>query len=414
MNFLVILNSTKRLSVNASVIENGYLSHLRDLLIGLDDTEESSLLVRSLESSVAHLAGSIDKLEVDLLEGSSGDLREERLSEGDDSLLWSHDATLEHDEVLIDLTVVWETTHRSDGLLGQIVLGHSVVRILADGLTDSVDLLVDLSSVVETVLTSSGNSKADSGRMPRTNASNLSLSSVGLSGKDGNTPSLNDTSVSVTLGDTNNIAHLVLREDGSYWDLLLKELSAEINLIRDGTTVDLDFNNVSLLLTNLALRNLSVHDCPDDLAVLLGSGDLSSHLVVISVSLSILGESLLLGLVPALVETSSALIRQMLSPNGGQSTETVWCFGVTNETNANHWWGLEDSDSLSNLLLVVSHTSLVTHESSQMAWLGLIILREGLDLTLEVLGSLSWEETKGTATWMLELTMRHSFGLRLE
>ena len=405
------------------MIENGYLSHLRDLLIGLDDTEESSLLVGSLESSVTHLAGGIDELEIDLLEGSSGDLRKERLSEGDDSLLGSHDATLEHNEVLVDLTVVGETTHGGDSLLGQIVLGHSIVGILADGLTNSVDLLIDLSSMVETVLTSSGNSEADSGRMPRTNASNLSLASVGLSSKDGNTPSLNDTSVSVTLGDTNDITHLVLREDGGNWDLLLKELSAEINLIRDGTTVDLDLNNVSLLLTNLALRNLSVHDSSDDLAVLLGSGNLSSHLVVISVSLSILSEGLLLGLVPALVEASSALIRQMLSPDGGQSTETVWCLGVTNETNANHWWGLEDSDSFSNLLLVelgtgllnvtedVSHTSLVTHESGQMAWLGLIILREGLDLTLEVLGSLSWEETKGTATWMLELTMRHSFGL---
>jgi hypothetical protein len=284
----------KAISMNASVIGNGYLSHLRDLLIGLDDTEESSLLVRGLESSMAHLAGSIDELEVDFLESSSGDLREERLSEGDDSLLGSHDATLEHDEVLVDLTVVWETTHGGDGLLGQIVLGHSVVGILTDGLTDSVDLLVDLSSMVETVLTSSCNSKADSGRMPRTNTSNLSLSSVGLSSKDCNTPSLNDTSVSVTLGDTNNIAHLVLREDSSNWDLLLEELGAEINLIRDRTTVDLNLNNVGLLLTNLALRNLSVHDSSDNLAVLLSSGDLSSHLVVISVSLSILSESLLL------------------------------------------------------------------------------------------------------------------------
>ena len=276
------------------MIENGYLSHLKDLLIGLDDTEESSLLVRSLESSVTHLAGGIDELEVDFLEGSSRNLRKKRLSEGDDSLLGSHNTTLEHDEVLVDLTIVWETTHRSDGLLGQIVLGHSVVGILADGLTDSVDLLVDLSSVVETILTSSSNGEADSGWMPRTNTSDLSLASVGLSSKDSNTPSLNDTSVTVSLGDTNNIDHLVGGENGRNRDLLFKELGTEINLVGDRTTVDLNFNNVGLLLTNLALRNLSVHDSSDNLAVLLSSGNLSSHLVIIGVSLSILSEGLLL------------------------------------------------------------------------------------------------------------------------
>ena len=276
------------------MIENGYLSHLKDLLIGLDDTEESSLLVRSLESSVTHLAGGIDELEVDFLEGSSRNLRKKRLSEGDDSLLGSHNTTLEHDEVLVDLTIVWETTHRSDGLLGQIVLGHSVVGILADGLTDSVDLLVDLSSVVETILTSSSNGEADSGWMPRTNTSDLSLASVGLSSKDSNTPSLNDTSVTVSLGDTNNIDHLVGGENGRNRDLLFKELGAEINLVGDRTTVDLNFNNVGLLLTNLALRNLSVHDSSDNLAVLLSSGNLSSHLVIIGVSLSILSKGLLL------------------------------------------------------------------------------------------------------------------------
>ena len=176
---------------------------------------------------------------------------------------------------------------------------------------------------------------------------------------------------------------------------------------------------MGLLLTDLALRNLGVHDSSDNLAVLLRSGDFSSHLIVISVSLSILGESLLLGLVPALIETSAALIRQMLSPNRGQSAETVRGLSVTNETNANHGGSFEDGNSFGDLLLVelgtrllnitenVSHTSLVSHEGSQVAWLSLIILREGLDLTLEMLGSLSGKETKRTATWMLELTMRH-------
>ena len=299
-----------------------------------------------------------------------------------------------------------ETTHGGDSLFGEIVLGHSVMRILAEGLADSVDLLVDLGSVVETVLTSSGHSVGDSGRMPRTDTSDLSLASVSLSSKDGDTPSLNDASVSVTLGDTDNIDHLILSEDGVDGDLLLEELSAEVNLVGDRTTVDLNFNNVSLLLTDLRLGNLGVHDSSDDLAVLLSSGDLSGHLVVVTVSLSVLGESLLLGLVPALIESASALVTQVLGPDGSQSSKTVGGLSVTDETNANHGRGLEDGNSLSDLLLVelgarllnvsedVSHASLVTHESGEVAGLSLVILGERLDLTLEVLSSLSRKETK--------------------
>jgi hypothetical protein len=396
------------------------LRAVRHLLLSgfaLDNTEETSLLVRSLEATVSHLGRSIDELEIDLLQSVSGYLWEKGFSKSDDSLLWAHDATSNHDPVLIDFTVVRETTHRGDSLLGEVVLGHGVVRIFANSLSNSVDLLVDLGSVVETVLTGSSNSERDSGRMPRTDTSNLSLTSVCLSGKDGNTPSLNDTSISVTLGDTDNINHFVLGEDGVDWDLLLEELSAEVNLIRDGSTVNLDFNNVGLLLTDLNLRDLSVHDGANDLAVLLGSGDLSSHLVVITVSLGVLGESLLLGLVPALIESASAFIAQVLGPDGSECSKAVGGFSVTNETNADHWWSLKDSDSLGDFLLVkfrarllnisedVSHTSLVTHEGGKMAWLGLIILGERLDLTLKVLSSLSWEETKRTAAWMFELSM---------
>ena len=63
---------------------------------------------------MAHLGRGIDELEVDLLESVSGNLREERLSESDDSLLRSHDATADHDPVLVDLTVMREATHGSD------------------------------------------------------------------------------------------------------------------------------------------------------------------------------------------------------------------------------------------------------------------------------------------------------------
>lgn len=49
------------------------------------------------------------------------------LSEGDDSLLRSHAAALQHDEVIVDLTIVGEATHGGDALLRQIILGGSIV-----------------------------------------------------------------------------------------------------------------------------------------------------------------------------------------------------------------------------------------------------------------------------------------------
>lgn len=49
------------------------------------------------------------------------------LSKGDDTLLGASNATLDHEEVVVDFTVVGETTHGCDRLLSQIVLGGGVV-----------------------------------------------------------------------------------------------------------------------------------------------------------------------------------------------------------------------------------------------------------------------------------------------
>jgi hypothetical protein len=49
------------------------------------------------------------------------------LPEGEDPLLGSNAAALDHDEVLLDLAVVREAAHRVDGLVSQVVVGGSVV-----------------------------------------------------------------------------------------------------------------------------------------------------------------------------------------------------------------------------------------------------------------------------------------------
>lgn len=121
---------------------------------------------------MTELGRGIDELEVDLLQGGSGSRRSQRLSQDGDSLLGTGGATLEHDEGVLDETVVGEATHRVDGLLGDVVGGGT--RLLGSTVSDSVDLLVDLSSVMVTVLTRSGNGEHDLGRMPSTDTSDLS------------------------------------------------------------------------------------------------------------------------------------------------------------------------------------------------------------------------------------------------
>ena len=95
------------------------------------------------------LGRSVDELELDLLQVPPGSVHHERLAEGDDTLLGTGNGALEHEEVVLDDTVVGEATHWGDGLLRDIVLGGRV-RIVATA-ADTVDLLVELRAVVVTV-----------------------------------------------------------------------------------------------------------------------------------------------------------------------------------------------------------------------------------------------------------------------
>lgn len=52
--------------------------------------------------------------------------------------------------------------------------------------------------------------------------------------------------------------------------------------------------------------------------------------------LGILGEGLLLALVPVLVEAALDLVGQVLSPHGGKGAQAAGGFDVTNETNNDH------------------------------------------------------------------------------
>jgi len=74
---------------------------------------------------------------------------------------------------------VRESSHGGDLLLSEIEFSGSVVGIL---LSNSVDLLGDLSSVMESALSGSRNSERNSGWMPGSNTGDLSETLVSLSG----------------------------------------------------------------------------------------------------------------------------------------------------------------------------------------------------------------------------------------
>lgn len=49
------------------------------------------------------------------------------LAEGDTTFLGTHAASFNHDEIIVNLAIMRETTHRRDGLLSQIVFSRGVV-----------------------------------------------------------------------------------------------------------------------------------------------------------------------------------------------------------------------------------------------------------------------------------------------
>lgn len=371
---------------------------------------------------MSSLGRSIDELEGDFLEVSSLGGSSEGKSESDGSLLGTGDGTLDHDPVVPDDTVVGESSHRGDPLvLGQVMSGGSIGLHTISLLGDSVDLLGDLTSVMVSVLTSSGDLELDLSRVPSSDTGDLSQTSMSLSGKSGHTPSGDDTVDTSTLGDGEDIndGSLLLGEDVGDSDIRLEESLDIVDLGLDGSTVDLDLFDVSLSSSEvLDEGGLGVDDGSDGGAVLLGSGDLGFHLTG-GVLGGVLGVGLLLGLVEVLVEGSLEGVIEMSSHDGGQGSVTSGGVDVSDETNDLHGGGLDDGDGLNDLLLVdlrvgsvsssldVSHTGLEPHEGGQVTGLGGIILGKGLDLSVVMLGSLLREKSQVSVSGAFEFSMRH-------
>ena len=196
--------------------------------------------------------------------------------------------------------------------------------------------MVARGTVVVTHLTGTSNSPLDVVRVPSTNTSDLTQTLVSLTGKLGGTPTAGDALETVTLGDGDDIDHLVLLEDGVDLDGLLEQVAGEVNLVGNGTTVDLDLHEVGLLLLDGGLADLGVGEDTDDSAVLLDALELAGDgsTVLLGVLLGVLGESLLLALVPVLVEAALDLVAQVLSPDSSERAETTGSLNVSDNTDS--------------------------------------------------------------------------------
>jgi len=273
-----------------------------------------------------------------------------------------------------------------------------------------------------TVLTSARHGKLYASRVPSPDTGNLAQTTVRLAWKSGDTPSGDNTFVTVTLGGTNGIDHFVHREDVRDRDLTFKETIAEVHFLGDGTTVDLNFHQMGLLLAEVDLFDVSVSQNTHDSAELLDSLQLriftiASLSLVLGKLVGVFGEGLLLGVVPVLVEATFDLFVQVLGPHGSEGTETFGCLDVSNQTHHTHGRSLNDRHCLNNLLLVdlstwfvgltqdVGHTGLVAHEGGEVAWLGGVVPGKFANSSTVMGCAFAREKSQGSVAWGFELTV---------
>jgi hypothetical protein len=366
------------------------------------------------------LGGGVDELDVEGLQVGSLGGDHDRLAESDGSLAAATDTSLDHEPVLVDLTVMRESTHGGDGLLGQVSISGAVVGVAL--LAHAHDSLVDLGTMMVTLLTGTGQSETASGRMPSTDTSDLSETTMRLAGKSGNTPTGDDTLGTVTASGGTDINGLTKSEDRVDVEVLLEEVLGEVNLVGDGSSVELDLAKVGHLLSQLDLADLGVGKHTHHSTVLLDAVQLKLDVLgLLGVLLGVLGESLSLGAVPVFVESALDLIGQMLGPHGGQGAKTMGGLHVSDNTNHSHGGSLEDGDSLNTVLLVdhlgtgtldlthnVGHTSLVTNEGGKRHRGGRVkVLGERTHAASMVSGTLLGKVLERSMAGCFELTMRH-------
>lgn len=197
---------------------------------------------------------------------------------------------------------------------------------------------------METQLTYSSYSVSNIGWMPSSNTSHSSPTSMCLLLQMFNTISLDHTSNSLTLGHTNHIDVLILLEHLINSNFLLQQSFGIIYLLFNCSTIDLDFENVILLLSEVQFVHLGVGNHSHDLAIFDDSLKLNFDVLAILVLFGMFCEGLLLRVHPILIESSQSVFSQLAGPHCGQSSQTSGGLDVTHNSHYSNWRSLNNGD----------------------------------------------------------------------
>jgi len=380
---------------------------------------------------MSDLGGGIDEFQFNLFHIFVFMMRDQWPPENNWPLPATHARTFDDEKFVLDFTVVGESTEWGDGLFGEIDGGGSLVFddlagfVLGVAFSDAVDLLVNLNPMVITFLSTPSNSITDPRWMPSTDTSDLPQTTMSFPRQFFGSPTGSYTLATFTFGDSDSVNIFRIGKDGSDWNRFFKQGASEIDFVGNRfSTVDLKFQKMSFLLFQRKEFHLGVSDETD-------GGTVFFHLVEISFDGSWIGfptfgsfgESFFLGVGVVAVETAFDLSGEGLGPDGLEGAEAAGGFDVSNNTDTNHWWGLQDGNWFNNFLLVqfgtvpldfpdnVGHTSFITDESGQVAIFVFAVFGMGLDPSEMTAGAFPWEKSLGTVPGGLEFSVRHEFSV---
>jgi hypothetical protein len=269
-----------------------------------------------------------------------------------------------------------------------------------------------------TELTSSGDSVSNSRRMPGSDTSDLSVTSMGFLLKMFNSESFDDSLESFTLGDSQNIEHFVLFEDRVDSNFFFEKVISEVNFLGGGSSVNLDFDDVVFLLSEVKEFHLGGGQNSNNRAIFLDSVQLDiDGFAGFGIFLLVFGESLFLRVHPVFVESSEGIFIEFLSPDSGQVSETSGGFDISDNSDNNHGGSFNDGDGFNNFFLVkfgtgffnvskdVGHTSFESGESGKMNGGLNVISGERSTSSSVVSGSSSGSESHISVTGSFEFSV---------
>lgn len=276
----------------------------------------------------------INELDLKFMAWKSFCLWNKWLSDGNNSFSWSNNATSEHEEILIDYTVMGETTDWCNIFDMWILFCWCVINSSSDCTSsNSVNLLIHSGSVEVTEITSSSDSPLDGSWMPSSNTSNLSETSMCLSWKSWYTPSLNDSLSSFTSCNGNCINHFIVFEYFSNGNFLFEFGDSPVDFLHNVSTVYLDFSKMSFSLSKLNFFNLSSSKYSDNAAVFFNSLNVSVDMFlwfsVFLISFGVVCKSLFLCKIVVLVESSNDCNWKILCPDSRECSETSWSINIS-------------------------------------------------------------------------------------